>query len=47
MTAELFTLVVAIAVPIIALFVLRGLFVGLRALERSRDELNELGIPRK
>lgn len=42
MELEALTLVVAIAVPIIALLALVRLILGLRSLERSRDELIEL-----
>ncbi len=47
MTAEVFAVVVAIAVPVITLLALGGLFAGLGALERMRDELIELGGPRR
>jgi hypothetical protein len=47
MTTDAFALLVAIAVPIIALLAVRGLIVDIRALERSRDELIELGITRR
>ncbi len=43
MTAEVFAVVVAIAVPVITLLALGGLLAGLGALERMRDELIELG----
>ena len=46
MTAEAVTLLVAIAVPIATLATLVGLIASLRELERSRDELNELGLRR-
>ena len=42
MIAEAFTLLVAIAVPIVCLSVVVGLIAGLGQLERSRDELTEL-----
>ncbi len=45
MTAEVLTLVVAIAVPIVTLAALTGLIRGLRELERSRDELIKLDKP--
>jgi hypothetical protein len=47
MTAELFAILVAIAVPVITLLALGGLFAGLGALERVRDELIELGSSRR
>ena len=46
MTAEAFALLVAIAVPVVTLAALVGLIAGMKWLERSRDELNELG-PRR
>jgi len=47
MTAEAFALLVAIAVPVVTLAALVGLIAGITALERSRDELIELGISRR
>jgi hypothetical protein len=44
MSADLLTLVAAIAVPVVTLATLIGLIAGVRELERSRDELIELGI---
>gem|GEM_PF-2067051 len=43
MTAEAFAFVVAIAVPVVSLVALVGLVTGVAELERSRDELVELG----
>jgi hypothetical protein len=47
MSAEVLTLVAAIAVPVVTLAALVGLIAGVDELERSRDELIELGIPRR
>jgi hypothetical protein len=47
MTAEALTFVAAIAVPIVTLAALVGLFAGVSELERSRDELIELGVSKK
>ncbi len=47
MTAEVLAVLVAIAVPVITLLALGGLFAGLGALERVRDELIELGSSRR
>ncbi|MDQ6794513.1 MAG: hypothetical protein M3067_06800 [Chloroflexota bacterium] len=47
MTAEVFAVAVTIAVPVITLLALGGLFAGLGALERGRDELIELGSSRR
>jgi hypothetical protein len=47
MSAEAFTFVAAIALPIAMLAALVGLIAGVGALERSRDELIELGISRR
>jgi HAMP domain-containing protein len=44
MIADATGLLVALAVPIVALVTLVGLFAGVRELERSRDELIELGV---
>jgi len=44
MTAEALTFLVAIAIPILTLATLVGLIAGIRELERSRDELVELGV---
>jgi hypothetical protein len=38
-TVEALAVLVAVAVPVITLAALSGLVTGLRALERSRDEL--------
>ena len=46
MTVELYALLVAAAVPIVTLATLVGLFAGIKGLERSRDELIELGLRR-
>ena len=47
MTAEAFALLVAIGLPVVGLLAVVGLIAGLRSLERSRDELIELGIRRR
>ena len=47
MTAEALTFVVAIAVPIVTLAALVGLIAGVSELERSRDELIELGMSKR
>ena len=47
MTAEALAFLVAIAVPIVTLSALVGLIAGIRELERSRDELIELGVARR
>lgn len=47
MSADLLTLLAAIVVPIVTLAALVGLIVGVGELERSRDELIELGNPRR
>ncbi len=47
MTAEALAFLVAIAVPIVTLATLVGLIAGIRELERSRDELIELGASRR
>lgn len=47
MSADLLTLVAAVALPIVTVVTLAGLIVGVGDLERSRDELLELGIPRR
>lgn len=47
MTGEVLAVLVAIAVPVISLLALGGLFAGLGALERVRDELIELGSSRR
>jgi len=44
MTAEALAVLVAIAAPIVTLAALVGLIGGIRELERSRDELIELGV---
>jgi len=44
MTAEAFTILVACALPTAALIAVAGLFVTVRALERSRDDLSELEL---
>ena len=46
MTAEVLALLVAIAVLIVTLAALVGLIAGIKWLERSRDELNRLGLRR-
>lgn len=46
MTVELYALLVAAAVTIVTLATVVGLFAGIRSLERSRDELIELGLRR-
>ena len=46
MTPDPLTLLVAIAVPAVGLLALIGVVAGLRGIERSRDELNELGSRR-
>ena len=45
MTVDLFAVLVAIAVPVVALAAIVGLITGVSALERSRDELIELRGP--
>jgi hypothetical protein len=47
MTPELASVLVAIAVPILIVVTLAALAVGVGDLERSRDELIELGAPRR
>lgn len=47
MSADLLALVAAVAVPIVTVVTLAGLIAGVGDLERSRDELLELGIPRR
>lgn len=47
MSADLLTLVAAVALPIVTLVTLAGLIAGVGDLERSRDELLKLGIPRR
>lgn len=47
MSADLLALVAAVALPIVTLVTLAGLIAGVGDLERSRDELLELGIPRR
>lgn len=47
MTADLVTLLVALAVPVVTLATLVGLVTGVTELERSRDELSELGASRR
>ena len=47
MTAEAFALLVAIAIPTVTLVAVVGLITGITALERSRDELIELGATRR
>lgn len=47
MTADGLALLVAIAVPLVALLTIVGLVAGIAELERSRDELIELGVGRK
>jgi hypothetical protein len=47
MSADALALVAAAALPIVTLVALVGLIAGLGELERSRDELIELGIPRR
>jgi hypothetical protein len=44
MTVEALAFIVAIAVPVVTLAALVGLIAGVRELERSRDELIELGM---
>ena len=43
-SGELRPYLVAIAVPVVMLAAIVGLIAGIRALERSRDELVELGV---
>lgn len=43
-TAEAFAILIACAVPTVALIVVVGLFATLKDLERSRDELAELKL---
>jgi len=45
MSTDVLALVIAIALPLVTLAGLAGLIVGFGELERSRDELIELGIP--
>jgi len=40
-------LVAAVTLPIVTLVTLAGLIAGIGDLERSRDDLLELGIPRR
>jgi len=47
MTAEALVFLVAIAVPTVTLVVVVGLIAGVTTLERSRDELIELGVSRR
>lgn len=47
MTAEVLAYVVALGLPILTLAIVFGLGKALSQLERSRDELIELGVPRK
>lgn len=47
MTGEALALLVAIAVPLVVLLAIVGLVTGVAELERSRDELIELGVGRK
>ncbi len=47
MTADVLAILVAIAIPVITLLALGGLFAGLGALERVRDDLIELGSSRR
>ena len=47
MGTEVLALVAAITLPIVTLATLIGLIEGVGELERSRDELLELGIPRR
>jgi hypothetical protein len=47
MGADVLTLIAAIAVPVVTLAALVGLIAGVGELERSRDELIELGIARR
>ncbi|HEY8758775.1 MAG TPA: hypothetical protein VIN74_09785 [Candidatus Limnocylindria bacterium] len=45
MSADALALVIALALPLVTLAAVAGLIVGVGELERSRDELIELGIP--
>jgi hypothetical protein len=45
MSADMLALVTAIALPVVTLAALARLIIGIGELERSRDELIELGIP--
>ena len=47
MTTEVLALITAITLPIVALAAVVGLFTGVRELERSRDELVEVSVPRR
>jgi len=47
MSADLLALVAAVTLPILTLVTLAGLIAGIGDLERSRDDLLELGIPRR
>lgn len=47
MSADALAFVAAIALPVLTLAALIGLIAGVSELERSRDELIELGIPRR
>jgi hypothetical protein len=47
MNADLLAVVAAVILPIVTLATLAGLIAGVGDLERSRDELLELGIPRR
>lgn len=46
MGVDVVALLVAIAVPAVGLAALLGLIAGLKGLQRSRDELTELGLRR-
>ena len=47
MSADLLVLLAAMVVPIVTIAALAGLIADVGDLERSRDELVELGIPRR
>jgi len=47
MSADVLALVAAVTLPIVTLVALAGLIAGVGDLERSRDELLDLGIPRR
>jgi len=47
MTTEALAFLVAIGLPLVTLALLVGLILGVRELERSRDELIELGVSKR
>ena len=47
MSADALALIAAVTLPVVTLVALVGLIAGVGDLERSRDELLELGIPRR